>query len=71
MNTFTDPEGEGKVLTLNDLFYAGDSFSMESHGAFFADGRMDDGSEFGYIIEIVDIYEAEGETFATVRITRQ
>lgn len=71
VNTFTNPEGEGKVLTLNDLFYAGDSFSMESHGAFFADGRMDDGSDFGYIIEIVDIYEAEGETFATVRITRQ
>ena len=61
-----------RFLTKQDLFYAGDRFTMAGYNAFFADGRMDDGSEFGYEIEIVSIEKnADGEDQATVRITRQ
>lgn len=55
------------LLTKQDLFYAGDRFTMAAYKAFFVDGRMDDGSEFGYIIDIVNVTESS----AVIRITRQ
>ena len=67
VNTLTDGLWEDNTVDADDLFYAGDSFSLATHGAFFADGLMDDGSDFGYVIEVVSI---EGGK-ATVRVTAQ
>lgn len=65
-NTFTDPNVDyHKILEPQDLFHAGDSFDAANYGEFFLNGRFDNGSEFGYVIEIVSI---EGNE-ATVRIT--
>ena len=67
VNTLTDGLWEDNTVDADDLFYAGDSFSLATHGAFFADGLMDDGSDFGYVIEVVSI--ADGK--AVVRVTAQ
>lgn len=69
-NTFTDLDNLRTMLSEKDLFKAGDSFTVESYGEFFDDGRMDDGTSFGYKIEIVNVTKGENPT-ATVRITRQ
>lgn len=70
VNTFTDLSNAITRLSAEDLFYAGDEFSVEAYSAFFYQGLMDDGSEFGYVISVVDIGEnADGTPNATVRIT--
>ena len=69
-NTFTDLDNLRTNLTEEDLFKAGDSFTVESYGEFFDDGKLDDGTAFGYKIEIVSVTKGESPT-ATVRITRQ
>jgi len=70
-NTFTDKENLRPRLTAQDLFAAGDVFTADG-SEFFANGRMDDGSEFGYIVEIVRIERNDaGEYSAVVRITRR
>lgn len=74
-NTFTKRPEEGAepnrtTLRPEDLFQAGDVFTAESYSEFLTDGRMDDGSEFGYSVEIVSIgTDAGGHTTATIRIT--
>jgi len=66
-NTFTDLKGGLRaVVQRQDFFYAGDRFDATQFTENLDDGRMDDGSEFGYIIEVLSI---EG-TQATIRITR-
>jgi len=70
-NTFTDKENLRPRLTAQDLFAAGDVFTADG-SEFFANGRMDDGSQFGYIVEIVRIERNDaGEYSAVVRITRR
>lgn len=69
-NTFTDPKSDDNKLAADDLFYVGDTFSVEDYDEFFYNGLMDDGSEFGYIIEVVSIgTDANGALQATIRIT--
>lgn len=71
-NTFTTPDDSRKTLTKDDLFDAGDVFSVETYGEFFADGLMDDGSEFGYTVEVVSIdRDSDGAYTATIRIARK
>lgn len=71
-NTFTDLRQLRTTLNKSDLFQAGDVFTMDKYATFFADGCMDDGSDFGYTIEIVSIdKDAQGQTTATIRIARQ
>lgn len=71
-NTFTDLRQLRTTLNRSDLFQAGDVFTQEKYAAFFDGGVMDDGSDFGYTIEIVSIAEiGAGEMTATIRITRQ
>ncbi len=71
VNTLTDLEKLRTELSPEDFFYAGDSFSLESHGEFFRNGLMDDGSDFGYTLEVVSIdAAADGSYTATIRVTR-
>lgn len=71
VNTFTDLNNLRTDLTADDLFAAGDVFRTEDHSAFLQDGLMDDGSDFGYTVEIVSIDQnAAGEYSAQLRITR-
>lgn len=43
-------------LSSNDLFSAGDKFSMSSFGSYFSKtGKMNDGSQLGYEFEIISI----------------
>ena len=69
-NTFTDTANLDTYLDADDLFVGGDSFTVESYAEFFLDGKMDDGTDFGYTVEIVKITAGENPT-ATIRITRQ
>lgn len=66
-NTFTDLTQLRTQLSREDLFYAGDVFRVEDYTQFFQNGRMDDGSEFGYTVTIV----STSSQSATLRITRQ
>ncbi len=71
-NTFTDITNLRTDLTAEDLFAPGDVFTAEAYDEFLTDGRMDDGSEFGYRIKVVSIDQnPAGEYTAVIRITRQ
>jgi len=70
-NTFTDLDNLRTNLLPQDLFYAGERFDAVNYGEFLTDGRMDNGDEFGYIIEVVKITETDGKPVATIRITRK
>ena len=55
-----------------DSTAAGDVFTAEKYSEFLTNGKMDDGSEFGYSVEVVSIdRDAAGEYNAVIRITRQ
>ena len=69
-NTFTDFSNLRTQLAPQDFFRTGDVFDAARYSAFLTDGLMDDGSEFGYTIEIVGIEEDGAESTATIRITR-
>ncbi len=74
-NTFTcanDPDRLFSMLTADDLFYAGDTFQVEDYSEFFYEGLMDNGSVFGYTVEIIRVgTDANGDPSATIRITAQ
>lgn len=67
-NTFTDyGTEEDNTVTKKDFFYAGDVFTAEDYDEFFLDGKMDNGADFGYEIEIVSINDGT----AVIRVTAQ
>lgn len=71
-NTFTKVNSYDVTLAKDDLFYAGDVFTVEKYSEFFYEGRMDDGSKFGYKVSVVSIgKDAEGNPTATIRVTAQ
>lgn len=70
-NTFTDLSNLRTQLAPQDLFHAGDDFDAEQYSEFLTDGQMDDGSEFGYIIQILSIEENGADSTATIRITKK
>ena len=60
------------VITHKDGSTKEQTFTTEAYREFFRDGRMDDGSEFGYRITVVSIdQDANGEYTATVRIEKE
>lgn len=69
-NTFTDIGNLRSNVIPEDFFQAGDVFDAADYSQFLVDGRMDDGSEFGYTIEVVSVDDTEGSETATIRITR-
>lgn len=64
-NTFTDLNNLRTLLSQEDLFTAGDSFTLESYSEFFRNGKMDDDSDFPYTIDVVSI----SQEAAVIRIT--
>lgn len=71
VNTLTALENLRPRLTADDLFTQGDTFTMDGYAAFFHEGLMDDGSTFGYKVEIVTLEQSENGAAATLRITRE
>lgn len=72
INTFTNKDVECTSLCASDLFQAGDVFTAEDYSEFLTDGKMDDGSDFGYTIQIMSIgRDASGKYSATIRIMRK
>lgn len=71
-NTFTAKDKYGNDVSRDDLFYSGDTFEVEKYKEFFKNGKMDDGTDFGYEIKVVSIEEnADGGPKAVIRITRK
>ncbi|MBR3808291.1 MAG: hypothetical protein IKJ15_07995 [Lachnospiraceae bacterium] len=75
-NTFTDYKKmeQGLInpnVSAEDFFYAGDTFTVKDYDNFFIDGLMDDGSEFGYKVEVVSIDEGNDGPTACIRITAE
>lgn len=69
-NTFTDLKKLDTLLSKDDFFYAGDKFDVADYKEFFYEGLMDDGSEFGYVVEVVSIGTDENdEKTATIKVT--
>ena len=69
-NTFTDLDNLRINLDEMDFFKEGDIFTMEDYSEFFVNEKFDNGKEFGYSIEIIDIVEKGENSTATIRITR-
>ena len=66
-NTFTDLDNLNATVSANDFFQTGDTFTTENYSEFFYEGKMDNGQDFGYSIQVVSATE-DG---ATIRITKQ
>ncbi len=66
-NTFTNVDNARVQLSSGDLFKKGDVFDVAEYTEFFNDGLMDDGSDFGYTVEIVSV----SEDSAVISITRK
>lgn len=69
-NTFTTQNSRSGI-NASDFFEAGDVFSTEKYSKFFTNGLMDDGSEFGYKVEIISIDKNADTPTATIRITAE
>ena len=69
-NTFTTLGSSRTYVTDEDFFRAGDVFTLEKYNDFFFEGKFDDGSDFGYLVEVVSITGADEDAVALVRITR-
>ena len=69
-NTFTNLNNLRTALSGEDLFGAGDVFDAAEYTEFFTDGQMDDGTDFGYTVEILSVTKGDAPT-ATLRITRK
>lgn len=57
-NVFTNPQNY-RNFNKNDLFYAGDSFSMETHKSFFNNSLMNNRDEFPFKITVKSIQDGQ------------
>ena len=71
VNEFQDDDYSNNRLSSEDFFYVGDSFDVSEYDEFFYKGLMDDGNEFGYVINIKSIYldETSNSYKADIEIT--
>ena len=69
-NTFTNKNNTITNTAPDDFFYEGDSFHAKDYDQFLINGRMDDGSEFGYTIKVISIEGSGEDAQAVIRITR-
>ena len=70
VNTFTTLGSGRTYVTDDDFFKAGDVFTTDKYKAFFFEGMFDDGSDFGYSIEVVSITGSGEDAKAVIRVTR-
>ncbi len=71
VNTCTREDILGTIVDADDLFYAGDSFSVDTYDNFFYNGKMDNGMDFGYTITVKEIVENGAESTATIVISKK
>lgn len=74
MNYVENPSYEttqGYRVDADDLFYAGDTFSVDAYDNFFHNGKMDNGMDFGYAIKIEEIVEKGADSTATIVISKK
>lgn len=62
---------QGYRVDADDLFYAGDTFSVDGYDQFFHNGKMDNGMDFGYTIKIEEIVENGADSTATIVISKK
>ena len=70
-NTFTNLDNQCRYVNDSDFFQAGDVFTVDKYKEFFFEGKFDDGSDFGYSVEVVSISGSGEDAKAVIRITRQ
>ena len=71
-NSFTDLSNLRTMVQTGDFFRAGDVFTADKYSEFLYQGEMDNGSKFGYSIEVVSIGKnASGEYKAKIKVTGQ
>lgn len=70
VNTFMGTNYVDTFVDADDLFYAGDIFTVDAYDNFFYNGKMDNGMDFGYQIEVKEIVENGSESKATIVITK-
>lgn len=71
INTFMGSNYLDNFVDGDDLFYAGDSFSVDEYNQFFYNGKMDNGMDFGYTITIKGIVESGADSTATIVIFKK
>ncbi len=72
-NTFTDIECNEfrPLIEPRDLFQKGDVFTLSDYSDFFCNGTLDDATDFGYSIEVLNITGNGSNAKAEIKITRQ
>lgn len=78
-NTFMNSKGDLNYeeirkrlyVDADDLFYAGDTFSVDAYDQFFHNGKMDNGMDFGYTITIKEIVGNGADSTATIVISKK
>lgn len=70
VNTLTSYTSNDIRIDKDDLFYQGDTFSVEDYDQFFYNGKMDNGMEFGYKITVKTIVENGADSTATILIEK-
>lgn len=69
VNTLTNLESLNTLVSPNDFFYEGDTFTAEEYTEFFYEGLMDNGMPLGYTVRILSIgSDANGNPTATTQI---
>jgi len=73
VNTCTNLESPGfrPWIEPQDLFKKGDVFNIADYSDFFNNGTLDDGTDFGYEIEVLNITGSGSDAKAEIKITRQ
>lgn len=71
VNTFTDKTKLRATINDSDFFKQGSTFTMDKFSEFFCDGRMDEGSNLGYKIEVVSITGTGKDAKAVIKVTRE
>lgn len=70
VNTLTNLASLNTLVSPNDFFYEGDTFTAEEYTEFFYEGLMDNGMPLGYTVRILSIgSDADGNPTATIQIT--
>lgn len=71
VNTFMGTEYGKTYVSAKDLFYTGDTFSVDEYDNFFYNGKMDNGMDFGYTITVKSIVENGADSTATIVISKK
>lgn len=69
VNTFQS-DLDRKNVNASDYFYQGDVFKVDEYTNFFDGGKMDNGMNFGYVIEVKEINTSGDNCYAVIKISK-